>query len=254
MTSRSRHLAFRTFPLQLALLVTGFVPKSLGAQDPEPLRMGVTGVVVDVEAKTPIAGAVVELPDAGRKVVTNAQGRFVLLDIPAGEQLWRIHILGYATWEERTAVAHLDVLRIGLLPRPIELERLEVMVDRLEARRRLAAVNVVAVDREELVSSTWSSATEVVRNRIPYVTTRCRGSDLDMPWEFCIKYRGQVVQPVVFLDERRVPMEVISSYHPVDLYTVEIYTGTFGRFTAPQIRIYTTEFMKRGRMLRPLTY
>jgi hypothetical protein len=258
MASHSRPLPFRTLLLPLALLLGGFFPKSLGGQDPPPARpparLDVTGVVVDVESNAPIAGALVELPDAGRKMVTNVEGRFVFLDIPAGEQLWRIQMLGYATWEERTAVGHLDALRIGLLPRPVELERISVVVDRLEARRRLATVNVVAVDREELVSSTRGSATDVVRSRIPYITTRCEGSDLDMPWEFCIKYRGGVVRPVVFLDERRVPMEVIFFFHPAELYAVEIYGGALGRYAAPQIRIYTTDFLKRGQSLRPLTF
>lgn len=238
----------------LLFAMAAILPTSLGAQDPASERMDVTGVVADIESNQPIAGAIVELPEAGRKAVTNAQGRFVLLDVPAGEQLWRIRMLGYATWEERRIVDHLDVLRIGLLPRPIELERISVVVDRLEERRRLVGVNVVAVDREELVVSTRTSAVEVARTRIPYITTVCPDKlRQEVPWEFCIKYRGRVVRPVVFLDERQVPMEVIFSYHPAELYTVEIYTGTLGRFTVPQIRVYTTEFMRRGRSLRPLT-
>lgn len=258
-TSSFRLLSLRPSSLVLALLfaLAAFGPTSLRAQDPAPERVEVTGVVADIESNQPISGAIVELPGAGRRAVTNAQGRFVLLDVPAGEQLWRIRMLGYATWEERRAVAHLDVLRIGLLPRPLELERISVAVDRLEERRRLAAVTVVAVDREELARSTWGSAVEVVRTRIPYITTVCPEEDggprQAVPWEFCIKYRGGVMRPVVFLDERRVPMEVVFSYHPADLYTVEIYAGALGRFKAPQIRIYTTEFMKRGRPLRPLT-
>lgn len=259
MTADRRLLSPRATSRVVALLLAlgALGPRSLSAQDPEPEPLDVTGMVADIASNQPIAGAIVELPEAGRKTVTDAQGRFVLRGIPAGEQLWRIRMLGYATWEERSAVAHLDLLRIGLLPRPLELEQISVTVDRLEARRRVAAVTVVAVDREELTRSTWGSAVEVVRTRIPYITTICPEEDggprQAVPWEFCIKYRGSVVRPVVFLDERRVPMEVIFAYHPAELYTVEIYAGGLGRFTAPQIRVYTTEFMKRGRALRPLT-
>lgn len=242
-----------------ALLVSaGLLPGALAAQDPVPDGIDVAGVVADLESGAPIAGAVVELPDAGRKAVTNEQGRFVLLGLPPGEQRWRIRMLGYATWEERTTVADLDVLTIGLLPKPVELERISVVADRLEARRELVGVSVAAVDREELVTSTWTSATDVVRSRIPYVSTRCPAAGADAllqeaPWDFCIKYRSRIVRPVVFIDEREVPLATLYDYHPAELYAVEIYPAISGRFTGPQIRMYTTAFMKRGGRLRPMT-
>lgn len=252
-----------------SLLVAVLFAADAQAQDTVPSHADVTGVVVDIESNQPIPGAIVELPDIGRRTITNAQGRFVLLDVPVGEQVWRSHMLGYATWEERTIVEHLDVLRIGLLPRPIELEGISVVVDRLKERRRTAGVTVVAVGREDLVRSTWSSAGELMRSRMPYITVKCPPRPVpgqspdeplpphppagDVPWEFCIKYRGDIVRPIVFLDERRVPTEVVSSYHPAELYAIEIFAGIMGRYTSPQVRVYTTEFVRQGRRLRPLT-
>lgn len=228
------------------------------AQGPD--TADVTGVVGDVETGSPIPVAVVELPELGRMTTTNADGRFVFLGIPEGNHTLRITAMGYAAWEQETDLRHLDLLRIGLLPQPIALENIRVSADRLQKRRRTAAVSVTAVQRRELLRAPEATAAEVIRSRLPFprqcpdsaglasgagiVAGTVFGAAGD-PLELCIWSRGTIVRPNVFIDDRPVPSALLWTYNTSELYAVELYAG--GR----EIRVYTVAFMESGLPILP---
>ncbi len=247
-TSRATSPRSRSWQAVLATAALAMAPAAVGAQRTIPAdTIEVAGVVVDIQSGTAIPGALVSLPELGRTTVTNDDGRFLLRGLPASEQLWRIRMLGYATWEERTRVADLDMLTIGLLPQPVKLERIRVTARRLEERRRLAPVTVKAIEREELVRVGASDALTAARWRSPYLPVPC---DTALPWKLCLRYRGNVVKPAVFLDDRRVPEEMLFGVQPAELYAIEFYGGP----VRPQIRAYTIDFVEKGKRLRPLMF
>lgn len=85
----------------------------------------------------------------------------MLRGIPRGEQTWVIESLRYATWRQPLTVAHLDQLKIGLMPRPVDLEAITVTANRLAERRRPPSYSVHAVSKEELRSSTAIEAADL---------------------------------------------------------------------------------------------
>lgn len=212
----------------------------------------VTGQVRDAATGEPLGGAVVELPDHRLRATTGADGRFVLRGIPSGEQRWVIRRLGYARWEESTAVVDGDELVIVLLASPVALEAITVQADRLEHRREASGVSVEVIDRETILSSAVRNATELVRYRAVRFPTVCApmggsGAPASSVGELCTMTRDARPQRVVVcIDEVETSTDALSGYVPHDLYAIEAYDG--GRV----VRVYTTWFMEQKRPLKAL--
>ncbi len=252
-----------------AIAFSALVPSQTTAQSPDTID--ITGIVGDVETGQPIAAALVELPDLNRRTTTTAGGRFVFLDLPPGPHRIRTEMLGYAAWEETTELEHLDLLRIGLLPRPVALENIRVTVDRLEQQRRAASVSVMAVEREDLMRSPYGDMATALRSglsgQLPVQTVPClAGAGLmpnrgvagsgrpagdfgallgaGDPMELCVMWRGRTIRPLVVIDEQPQDFITLSMYQPSEFYAVEFYQG--GRC----IRAFTNAFIERaGRVL-----
>jgi len=60
------------------------------------MQGAVVGTVRDGGTGTPLAGAVVALPDAERTTTTSAEGRYALHDVPAGPHHLTVRMIGYA--------------------------------------------------------------------------------------------------------------------------------------------------------------
>src|SRR5262245_46400840 len=67
-------------------------------------RGSITGQVVLSESATPARGAQVFVEGTSIGALTNAEGRFTLLNVPAGSRVVRVQLLGYADTEQTVAV------------------------------------------------------------------------------------------------------------------------------------------------------
>lgn len=94
----------------------------LAAQSPLA-RISVTGTVRDSATGETLPHARVTLVDLSRSVETNAEGHFVLVGIPTGEHMVRVHYVGYRPFERRFGS---DVL---VKPLAISLARAAVQLD-----------------------------------------------------------------------------------------------------------------------------
>jgi hypothetical protein len=216
----------------------------LGAQT-DTSKIAVTGIVGDAQAGTPLAGALVTIPDLGIRTLTDSAGRFVLLDVPRGDHNWLFRMIGYADWQEEMAVEHMEHLRIGLLARPIALKNITVTVDRLRTRRNRIATTVHAISDRDILSAAGTNAADVVRSRIPYPVIACH--DDDVAPGLCIRVRGSVVRARVVLDEIPASYDVLYTFALHDIAMIEFYGGQ-----QPQVRVYTRDFMARGLPLVPV--
>ena len=235
----------------LALLL--FIPSLAVAQQAGPERLDVAGLVADATTGDPVAGAALSIEGTRLRILTDGDGRFVLRGIPRGEHTWVIESLGYATWRQPLAVEHLDQLRIGLMPRPVDLEAITVTVDRLEERRRLASYAVYTLARDELRSSSAIEAAELIRSRVPWPKVVCdtagaRGPAA-APGSLCVRYRGAIARAGVCLDERPIPLAALSAYVAEEIHAIDFVGGP-----APQVRVYTARFLASGRPIRPLAF
>ncbi|HEX7337620.1 MAG TPA: TonB-dependent receptor [Gemmatimonadales bacterium] len=88
----------------------------------------VAGTVRDEETGQPLAGAPVALPDLGRSTSTDAEGRYLLLEVPPGPQHITVRFLGYAPRALHALVpssGRLE-LNIALRAEPLHLHTIEV--------------------------------------------------------------------------------------------------------------------------------
>ena len=63
-----------------------------------------TGTVVDATSGAPINGAQVSIEGTTLGGLSNAQGRFLILNVPTGSQTVRVTYLGYRTEEQTVSV------------------------------------------------------------------------------------------------------------------------------------------------------
>lgn len=216
--------------------------------------ISVSGIVRDATTGAALESAVVEVPDHRLRAVTGADGRFVLRGVPAGEQRWTIRRIGYAAWEERTAVADGDELTIGLLASPVALEAIEVQTDRLERRRNTSGMSVQVIGSDEILASAAPTAAELVRYRAVRFPTVCApmgGSSAPASSTGALCTMTRDARPTlvsICIDDRRSSYEVLQAYVPQDIYAIESYEG--GRV----VRVYTRWFMEKKRPLSPLKY
>lgn len=88
----------------------------------------VVGRVWDAETAEPIAGAAVTLTDLDRAAATDETGRYVLRQVPAGQQQITVHLIGYASRSLHALVPQDGQLEIDvwLLPEPVHLNTIDV--------------------------------------------------------------------------------------------------------------------------------
>jgi outer membrane receptor for ferrienterochelin and colicin len=146
----------------VALLATTLLAPLTGAeaaqgQPPAPRLVTLTGVVRDSATGEVLPNARVGVQSSPRVVVTNADGRFTLLGVPAAPQQLRVQYIGYRT-------VTLPVRADSAL-RPLEV-RLAKVVVRLSGVRATAATEenptVVAIGRDISVQSISTAQVEAM--------------------------------------------------------------------------------------------
>ena len=227
------------------LAAVAIVASPTAAQDDKPVCVDgepqIVGVVVDRTNEEPLSTALVSVATTEWASLTVAGGRFQLCGILAGTHRVTVERLGYRTLEVRVdAAAPPAPVLLRMDPDPILLEGLEIVSDRFERRRRAVAYSVRAFDQEEIASSPYWSAADFVQSRAMVFTTQCNGGSR------CIRSRGRIVQPTVYLDE----MPLIGGWSELEmiptgqLHMIEVYRrGT-------HIRAYTHQFMERAARTR----
>ena len=91
-------------------------------------RATLTGIVHDAETGEPLVGASVILPGADRSTLTDAAGRYVLVDVAAGPQHVGVRHVGHAARTLHALVPREGplVIDVALRPEPHILEEVEV--------------------------------------------------------------------------------------------------------------------------------
>ena len=231
---------------------------SVSGQAREGVKVTLSGVVVDAKRGDPLPNAIVVLAGENRGMLSDSLGRFAFTNVPLGEQTLAVKQYGYEELDMVLDVAEgQEGVRVELQPGPLALEgftvvadRLAIMSQRLESRRKAWGSTARLIDQERLASSGAYSALELLQttgdlsfascnsrgpaNSFRAVATRVSG-------DACIVRRGSVTSPMVYIDE--VPiiggLGFLSTFRPYELYRVEVYSG------GAQIRAYTHWYMER---------
>ena len=131
--------------LQVALLSALLLPQVNSAV--------LTGVVRDALTGSPVAGALVVLPDLARSTLADAQGRYRFDDVPAGPQHVSVHSLGY-----EMRMLHALVPSSGLLEINIALRALPISLRPVEVRPRVTISSSADASTSALLRSLSSAA------------------------------------------------------------------------------------------------
>lgn len=221
----------------LAVLVCT-APRAEAQQEEAEIAGTIAGRIVDAESGRPLFGALVTIEGTDRGVLSDAEGRFSLSRMLAGEHEIMVAQLGYDTLRIG-AITGGDPLRLALDPNPVLLEGIRVVTDRFRRRRNAVATSVRAFDREQLLVSASSDAREFVSRNAGLVPTSCLGFASPTP---CAWVRGRP-QPIrVYIDDNPTVggLDHLAMYQPHELYLVEVFAG--GR----HIRAYTNWYMSHA--------
>ncbi len=121
----------------LLLLVT---PVTVSAQQQGILQ----GLVVDASTLRPLPGVQVVIPGSSQGVLTNAEGRYQLPGVSAGERLLRVSVVGYTTVERTVTVTSGATLTHDFSLQPAALQLEGVMITALGVERQARELGYAA--------------------------------------------------------------------------------------------------------------
>ena len=218
--------------LPASVVLLAFAAAPLQAQRTAE-RITATGVVTDASSGHAVNGALIEFPALRRQATSDTKGRFVLTGFLPGKHKMVVNQLGYKTLVREVQVEDNELIFVALEPDPVMLKGIEVQSDRLESRRRAVATSVMSFSRNALLNHPSLTVSEFLRARLIMIPCGQYRA-------LCIRSRGQVHQPLVYIDERRAfGMDELNAIPMGDIYMIESYQD--GRM----IRVYTTWFMDK---------
>jgi len=149
----------------------------------------VSGQVVNASDGIPVSGVLVEIAGAV-PFVSDAQGYFVLREVPTGAHALRVSHIGFGDHAEYIAVeAGRELsLTVRISPQAIELERFLVEVrSEVEERRRSSGSSVNEIQRDEIEAAarTGMSLTDLLQTSMPGTMASQTGRATS-----CVQYRA----------------------------------------------------------------
>ena len=233
---RPRQLALLT-----ALLLAGSALPAAGQ------NVNIRGRIIAADTKAPLPGAYIQAAFPRWSAFTDKDGNFVLKDVPRDALRFTAGQIGYADISFEISPADTAGLEIEMTPNPVALLALNISVNRMTRRRRMVPTTVRLLDRAAIMSAP-GNALDIVRARGGMYITPCPSGTSTRN---CTFRRGRVVNPAVYIDERRAfgGLDELEQYSPNELYAIETYGGSM-------VRAYTIGFMDRitrnGRPLDPI--
>lgn len=113
-----------TLLLAAALAVAPRPSDPAAARTPTPGEL--TGVVTDTTTGTPLADVRVHILELGRGTTTDAEGKFVLSELPSGTYGVAFSRIGYAPLVRRVTIGGGMILTVSMRPTAVELPEVQV--------------------------------------------------------------------------------------------------------------------------------
>lgn len=189
------------------------------------------GRVVSGMSGGPLADATVEVEDLRKGAITDAEGRFTISDLPAGELLVSVRHVGF---EEKTVPLELEAGTVTdatllLSETVLRVEEIDVTVERpapvarLEAFERRRSMGLGHfIGPEEVEQQQPERSSDLLRD-VPglRVSTASYGSS-----RVEMVRQSPPCRPTLFIDGLEVPGGRIDDISPMDVLAVEIYRGS----------------------------
>jgi TonB-linked SusC/RagA family outer membrane protein len=183
----------------------------------------VTGAVVDRSTMQPLAGAQVNIPGTPVGQLANAQGRFLLLNVPVGQVTVRVQLIGYGS-EERTVTVNPGTAAVAdfqLQAQAVELGEL-IVVGYGQQRREDITGAVAKVDVTDFVDAPAVDAASLVAGKIAGLVVNTTSGDPTRGTEISLRGIGTLeasAQPLIIVDGVPGSLETVA---PQDIQSIDI--------------------------------
>lgn len=189
----------------------------------------VTGTVTDAVDLRPLAGVQVHFPDVNRGTLTDAQGRFIILNVPVGQRELRAQRIGFLSATRNVTVAAGQSVSINLTlePRAITMEAIVATGVAAETPQNQLAFSVPKVEVAEAQRVPVPSAAGLLQGRVPGAKVV---SGSGMPGsEPSLQFRGPTSimgsqEPLIVIDGV-ITNGGIADLNPQDIESMELVKG-----------------------------
>ncbi len=216
-----------------ALLLNGAI-STLRAQDTGTI----TGRVTAVTGQS-LSSAQLSIPGTGIGGLSNEQGRYILLNVPAGQHILRVQLIGYGTLEKTVTVQG-----GGQVTANFEMQRTALALDEIvvtgagqaTARRQLGNT-IESINAEQLEDLPINTASDALQGRTPGVMVRTAGGNTGQGSQIRIRGQGSLSQnnePIIYVDGVRIVSDAgqggwrasrLDDINPASIERIEILKG-----------------------------
>ena len=203
-------------PVEAAAGLMVLVALTIGAVPGSAQTGVIQGQVLDGASLRPLADAEVVIAGTGIGQLTNSSGRFVLLNVPAGEHTVQSTLLGYDVAEQTVTVSvgQTTALEIEMSPTAIALNEIVVTGVGTETRRRALGTSVEVLSAEDFELAPVQSVDQLLQGRVTGATVSATSANPGTG--SLINFRGVssvfgAQTPVIYVDGVRVDNDQATS-------------------------------------------
>ncbi|MFL5618593.1 MAG: TonB-dependent receptor domain-containing protein, partial [Gemmatimonadaceae bacterium] len=204
----------------------------------------VVGRVTGASTGVPVSGAQVTIGETRARALVGEDGRFRLVNVPAGSHTLQARAVGYAPMTRAFTLAPNDsaVVTLSLTPSSIQLDAVVVTGTAGDTRRRAVGNSVAIVNASEIVS--WSAVAnlaEVLQAKTPGLSVLQPSGTAGTAASFRLRGAGSLGagnSPTIYVDGVRVSSRDQGNYdvfgqttsaldaiNPADIESVEVIKG-----------------------------
>ncbi len=197
--------------LAMALLIAAFGAGGLAAQTGT-----VTGLVRDAATQSPLAGAQVSIVGTGLGGLANNVGRFLILDVPAGQHVVRVQIIGYRA-QERTVTVPAGgsaAVTFEMREEAIALEGVVVTGTAGQARRREIGNTISQISADDIKLAAVTDIADVLQGRAVGVQVNDHSGQVGAASQIRLRGNNSLTQgndPLIYVDGIRIENNPIGS-------------------------------------------
>ena len=218
--------------------LSGAVP--LGAQQ---LTGRIEGTVTDARSNQPLVSASVFIQGSGVGSQTNDRGRFVLVNVPVGDQRISVRRIGFNTMQKTVTVTAGQTVTVdfAMSEAAISLDEVVVTGTAIATRAKEVPTSTDVVNMQSLQNAPVANAQQILAGRVPSVTIQANSGQPGAGGS--IRIRGtntitQSVEPLIYVDGVRIFNELtrnnwgartasspLQDINPDDIERVEVVKG-----------------------------
>ena len=198
-------MSWSRVPRALVFLALLLVPSVLSAQQ----SGRITGRVVNAATNRPLAGVQVFIPPTGIGNLTDQDGRYLLLNVPAGAVTVTAQLVGYKQASgTATVVAGEQVLvNLTLEETAIELEQIVVTGAGVATQRKKLGNTIASIDASKVSTAAVTDVSQLLAGREPGVVVLPSGGYTGQGARIRIRGSSSLSQrndPIIYVDGIRV--------------------------------------------------